>query len=340
MEDILNIAKNVCKEYGFYPISLSYPDMKINEHKTEKTKDYGYIIPGDKKTYIFENEDVYKNDYAVSKFGLTCKKGGWVCFRHLEIVSAYTLPLMNDIDECPKYSMVHYPKDIFSEIVKRKNELLENENLYNKFLDKLITHFKDNLTCSKMIDYVLNITNAKDVNNVLFIDSKVPIKPDYLSMLILIGLKLKFGMKCDVAYPVDYIYEETKVNTKKLYGKGFGYTKILSADIKSENEINSNQDEIINNIKLKKYDIIVYGSIKRSSYLFNMVSDIYPKEKIVCMYGEDINKYAKNFCNVYKDKCQLFVREIFWKKNYMEKVLDTLKFYLQIITIPKNWTGQ
>ncbi len=44
----------------------------------------------------FNDEEEYYNDIANSWFGLTCKKGGWDCLRHYEILASGTLLLFRD----------------------------------------------------------------------------------------------------------------------------------------------------------------------------------------------------------------------------------------------------
>lgn len=299
----MEIAEECFQKKGFYPISFSYPDFRIFESMKEKVKDYAHVIPGKKKTYVFRKEAKYLNDYAKSKFGLTHKKGGWDCFRHLEIMSTRCLPLMKDIGKCPKYNMIHYPKNLFQEIVDNEDKIKNDKDLYYEYINKIMIHFKKNLTLTSMIKYILNCVKVTP-KKVLFIDDSLPNKPDYMSVFTLIGLKLYFKNNCDVMFPVSYIYKDTRVRTKILYGRGFGYTKLFSKDYKN----NKNIEEIKNNIKNKYYNLIIYGSIKQSSIYFNLVLENYSKNKIICISGDDITR--RKIIQKYKDKSILFVREI------------------------------
>lgn len=47
----------------------------------------------------FQSEEDYYNDIQQSWFGLTCKKGGWDCMRHYEIIAAGTVLLFRDYDK-------------------------------------------------------------------------------------------------------------------------------------------------------------------------------------------------------------------------------------------------
>jgi len=50
----------------------------------------------------FTVEDDYYNDLSRSWFGLTCKKGGWDCLRHYEIIAAGSLLLFRDYHNKPR----------------------------------------------------------------------------------------------------------------------------------------------------------------------------------------------------------------------------------------------
>jgi hypothetical protein len=52
-------------------------------------------------TQKFDNENEYYKDLAESWFGLTCRKGGWDCLRHYEIMAAGTLLLFCDYNSKP-----------------------------------------------------------------------------------------------------------------------------------------------------------------------------------------------------------------------------------------------
>jgi len=61
-------------------------------------KDFG----GGFRHHIFNKEEDYYEDLSKSWFGLTCKKGGWDCLRHYEIIAAGSLLLFKDYDLKPK----------------------------------------------------------------------------------------------------------------------------------------------------------------------------------------------------------------------------------------------
>ena len=127
------------------PINFCIPKNLIVDLVPVKQKDYGYIIPGDLSTYIYNNQDEYYNDYAISYYGVTYKKGGWDCLRHYEILMNGCMPFFPGLQECPVNTMTLFPKMI----VHQNNEILKNSGLpenYNHVMQQLIDHTKKYLT--------------------------------------------------------------------------------------------------------------------------------------------------------------------------------------------------
>lgn len=63
----------------------------------KSVKDFG----GGFKHHIFTEEQDYYDDLSKSWFGLTCKKGGWDCLRHYEIIAAGSVVLFKDYNSKP-----------------------------------------------------------------------------------------------------------------------------------------------------------------------------------------------------------------------------------------------
>ena len=121
-----------------------------------KEKDYGSIIPGDKSTYIFFEEDKYYDDYRKSYFGLTVKKGGWDCLRHYEILMNGCIPYFPGLENCPLLTMTKFPKDIILET----NKMIDSKSLdLSRYIDlctQLIEYTRDNLITEKEASYVIS----------------------------------------------------------------------------------------------------------------------------------------------------------------------------------------
>jgi hypothetical protein len=104
--------------------------------------------------YLFDNEIDYYNDYRISKYGITKKKGGWDSMRHYEILANKCVPLFENIEECPEYTLTNLPKDILTKIKNRYPNITDNE--YEDYSSLLHTYTIENLTTDKLCKNILN----------------------------------------------------------------------------------------------------------------------------------------------------------------------------------------
>lgn len=139
------------------PISFAIPNCKLYYDLVNKNKDYAYIHPGSgdsdwpkdsRKTHIYDNEIDYYNDYRQAKFALTCKKGGWDCMRHYEILANKCIPIFTDIEYCPENTLTNFPKKILSDIKK-----LPGINIATRNENKFTFHGYDIIQGESTIDY-------------------------------------------------------------------------------------------------------------------------------------------------------------------------------------------
>lgn len=137
-----------------YPISFSFPTSKVN-FKKDKNKDKAFITPLDRKTYIYNDEESYYNDYRESRFGITLKKAGWDCLRHYEILGNGCIPLFINIGNCPENTMHDFPKQLCIDVLDDVKRLTP-ANLYDKFIFKFEEHFFKNNTTEAVAKYFIN----------------------------------------------------------------------------------------------------------------------------------------------------------------------------------------
>lgn len=139
-----------------FPISFSIPKEKIcdNIESIIKTKVLADYTPNFAFSYSYDKEEDYYNGYKESYFGLTCKKAGWDCMRHYEILANYCIPYFVNIENCPIHTMKTFPKDIL--IIS--NKMYENKDYSNYFeiLNKLFNYTKNNLTTEKVAENFIN----------------------------------------------------------------------------------------------------------------------------------------------------------------------------------------
>ena len=120
------------------PISFSIPECKILKKIPEKKKLLAHIIPGRLNTYIFSDESDYYLDYQDSVFGITCKKAGWDCLRHYEILANGCIPLFLDLHlEIPSSS--HFAKSsVFDNLINSISSIVQDILLISVILFKSI----------------------------------------------------------------------------------------------------------------------------------------------------------------------------------------------------------
>jgi len=337
-ELIILLAKECYQIYGFYPISFSY-HSEINNEIPEKDKLYSSIVPGECHTfgsssfmtynidnidnnrgfasnghYAFDNEESYYNEYKKSVFGLTKKRGGWDCNRHLEIMANKCIPLFDEffILNIPKYTMIHYPKKIFFEILRNRQAIINDKNLQNNYISRLTNHFNKFLTGQAMVKYMLNITGNSNAKNALFIDNMMsPNFTDYITIMTHNGLKMYFKQNCEIMYYGNhFLYRDSNANNNNMYGKGFTYSKKVPPEYKTDAEKNNidNVSNILENIKNHKYDVIVYGAIYHTTIHLDYITKYYKPNEIIGLDGGDYYQYSNDVLP-FKDKLTVFMRE-------------------------------
>jgi hypothetical protein len=266
-----------------YPISFSIPESKIIKDIPKKKKILAINIPGDFKTYIFTNENSFNKDYQNSICGVTQKKGGWDCLRHYQILANGCIPYFIDLENCPTTIMTHFPKEI---IIKAMNEVKSGTLNYNTTIALLLEYTRNNLTTKKMAEYVLRSIHITP-KNILFLSGRD--NPDYLQSLIFIGFKELYGLQC-VEFPkkdLEHIYDDYEDSTH-LCGKGFSYTNIIPANQKTD--IPTRDD-----IKNKKYDLIIYGNAYNERPFWDLVNIYYKPSEIVLLCGDDAHDVTNCF---------------------------------------------
>ena len=294
-----------------YPITFSISETKIMKRSNAKTKILSSLIPGDLRTYIYNTEIEYYNEYKSSIFALTKKKAGWDCLRHYEIIANGCIPIFLEIEKCPSKCIHMLPKQLLIEAhylyrclkdkqisLLTKEEHNRCEYLQNKFTEYL----RMNLTTKCIASYIFKKTGHTNVNKILYLSGSV--YPDYLRCLTLTGMKELLGKEA-YDYPrINHLYSDYK-DTHKLYGKGMSYANILDPSLHQEKTEETIKNEIIEH----KYDVIIYGSMHRGLPLYEFVNSHYKPDEVIFLDGED-----EHNCTMRKEHLDrghhVFVREL------------------------------
>ena len=289
--------------FGVWPISFSMHRSNILEPSEfhDRSDLVSPIVPG--YPYSFTNFAEYLETYARSHFAITHRKAGWDCFRHLEIMASGSAPLMLDAGDIPEFSMVHYPKHAFRQILTNARtggvpSLRGHEALY--------AFMAGYLTTQAMTHYLLQRTQIIDVNRVLFVDQQHPDAVDYLSTLTLIGLKEHFGQQCSPLFPAPWIYRDYDGDVSHLYGRGFGTTRLLDPDLRADNELSSTAEEL----RYQDFDSLVIGSISRNAELAEELARYFAPDRTIWMHGEDTPPLVEQVRFYRTFGTHLFVRSI------------------------------
>jgi hypothetical protein len=239
---------------------------------------------------------------------MTTKKAGWDCMRHYEILANNCIPYFQNIEECPSNTMALFDKKMFIEgyklYDKYKDRDINDLNLYElnecyQLIKKWLKFTKDNLTTTKIAEYILKKTNYNNVSKILFLSGNTG--EDYLSCVTLHGFKTLFKNNCHDYPKIQYLYKSCDTPNENLYGKSMSYSKLLNDDLHVDNL----DDSIEVDIKNHYYDIVIYH---RGMLLYDVVQKYYNNDEIILLCGEDLHNCEHN---KYTSKGHyVFVREL------------------------------
>jgi len=147
---------------GVHPISFAFPQEKISGLGTAKEKTIAGAKPVTGGQYTFTVESEYYQDYAQSYFGTTCRKGGWDCMRHYEIMAAGCVPIFEGVEHCPDTICTTMPKELLMAV----NVLIADNGIdwfttepgltvYAELQQQIFDHFVANCTTEALAEYVL-----------------------------------------------------------------------------------------------------------------------------------------------------------------------------------------
>ena len=283
-----------------FPLGYCMPDELILDKVPEKTSLWAEVIPGLKETYRFADEEKYYQMYADAQFAYTWKKSGWDCLRHYEILANGTIPVFPYLENCPKDTLYHLPKEL---IIQANKQLLpwknnpEYHSKYQKYAAAILEYCKENISCSSVATGFLKNLGAQPNQKILFLNCDTNV--NYSRELLFIGLsRIQESHKglC-YGYPkLDFLYDNFPLEkADKCYGKGFGYTRRLTSSLAST-ALPTTDEEVENSIKQGHWDFIVYGKMGTDEGVlgtaptcpfWKTVSEVYTKDQIAFVYGGD-----------------------------------------------------
>jgi len=305
-----------------YPVMFSFPREKVVESIPEKAKLLSDLIPGKIETYIYNTEQDYYNEYRKSLFATTTKKYGWDCLRHYEIIANGCIPYFPGIEECPKNTLALFPKELtlkgnalYGRLSNKTIEQLtpDERSECTQLIQQYLEHMRAKMTTAKMAQYILDTSNNGKASSILFLSAKT--YEDYLRCLTLHGFKQLFGAKCHDYPKIEHLYKTEGKDYTKHYGKGITYTNLLEQSAHDT----ASDATIEEDIKNKKYDIIIYGTswhknpAENNLYAagkpyYDLVKAAYKPEEVILLCGHDIHEC--DYPNEINTGHHIFVREL------------------------------
>lgn len=240
---------------GVWPVSFSSPRGRIWTGG-RRPRLLARIYPG--APYAFSDESSYLAEYRASHWGLTHRKGGWDCFRHIEVLFSGAIPLMPDADRIPASAMVHYPRRGLRELAERAAE--QGPFTSRSALEDLGRHATRWLTSEAMARYLLRVGGYRG-GGVLFVDPALPDQPDYLSLMTLVGLKQVLGPDVAEWRTTEYLYADHRHDPSRLYGRGFGYEGVLPPSARGRHHPEADLGALL--VRTRPA-LVVFGSIARA----------------------------------------------------------------------------
>ncbi|MGK6349757.1 hypothetical protein [Parapedobacter sp. DT-150] len=148
------------------PISFAIPKEKIIDNLKPKYRQWATNYPGRPYTYIYNREVDYYEDYRGSKYAVTCKKAGWDCLRHYEILANGCLLYFIDIENCPHDTLTTLPKTLLERIKVEVDQGSLSDERYDDYAGQLLQYTRDFLTTECLASYLLDELTKLDLQRV------------------------------------------------------------------------------------------------------------------------------------------------------------------------------
>lgn len=302
------IRNNTAALAEFQPICFSWPqtDLKLSA-SGNRNQEISHVIPW--HAYSFDSYSDYLEQYARSKYAMTFKKGGWDCFRHIEIMATNAIPFMPDIRYCPELTMHYYPKAL---MLRTLEVVRDGFDAFAELQSYQSEWFLQHLTSEQMSKKILE-TVGSIPKKIYFADPGLNSQPDYLSVQVYCGLKTLLGKEAVTAvHGAASVFEDWQGDATKLHGLGFGYTRLLpiSSRNSAESENPSTLGEIIKSAGTQ--DLIVIGDSSRNLEIAQRFSsDKSIRAKMIFLWGADQSPDRRERKWLARLNGMKFVREIY-----------------------------
>lgn len=301
------LAKACYAHYGVYPLNFSFPTVRVAPVTSGPRENFlSTTYPG--VPHSFDDWGQYLEEYRSSFFALSTKKGGWDTFRHLEILFSGAIPLMPSLGNASRFALAHYPKKLLSGILD--SLMTEGPAVPDEATQSFVSQWaKDNLTTRAMARYLVDVSGM-NTERVVFLDSSLPKRTDYLSAFSFIGLTEVLGKHVCAAFEPAFLFDDFHGDTNRLYGKGFGYTRVIPSGLRSTESLDHSAPLTDLVALARSASTLVVGNYDANRDLVGALleSGISP-DKFVCILGSDTPPDRALLRGIRRSGMTFFVRE-------------------------------
>ncbi|MFN3165692.1 MAG: hypothetical protein ACE37H_01365 [Phycisphaeraceae bacterium] len=277
-----------------YPISYAAPRELIVDRVPDKTEAVAGLMSKNKAggyRFTAGQQDAYYDQYRRAYFAVTRKRGGWDCLRHIEIMLNGCLPLLENLDACPPWTMTHYPKALLRSIADRYQRLADDEasdaadaidpSEYERDAWAILAHLRERQTTESIARDVLRWMGAADAKRVLFL---TPVrKPNYACDLLFHGLRSLLGAGCVDIYKRWWMFDSlVRERYRGLYGNGFTYAGMLP-------DIDVDRSDVRGAVRRRAFDLVVYGCVEYGTPYLGTVRRYYDRNQVALIDGGDLD---------------------------------------------------
>ena len=244
-----------------HPISFAYPTSRYERYRRLRAQPkvwaehegsgFSRVVPG--RAYGFQREADYMAEYASSFYAVTYRKAGWDCLRHLEILAAGALPYFVDLDLAPELTLHTFPKALVLRAMQlpgvpsqaavrhaikhglpiRLNRSTFDAGAYHRLRRSVLAHFESRMLTRSLPAQALIVPGAPSSHRLprIYMSSARSNGTDYLRDMMLIGLLEQPGrFVVHTNFDASHLFDDyPPAAAAALYGRGFTYTRALSA---------------------------------------------------------------------------------------------------------------
>lgn len=302
-------APIVCDGLEYYSGYFSIPRENIIVAPHVKKQDWAIVIPGRKETYVFRQEEKYREDLERSRFAITRRRYGFETNRNLEILAAGAIPYFCGIERLPRVgTLKNLPLQLMRMVTKWPGVSVScnppkkavghaidvkrfNGTAYNIVVEKMLNYTRTFMNTAYQSMYILSATSLKTLpKSVLVLWAS-----HYTILLtgVIHGLR-ELGVRVEDVPRRAEVYkgpgcEEARAQT---YAKGWFFF------CKASESKGLSRKNISTRILSKEFDVVIISITDTLTYYmkdpfqqvpyYKEILESYPRDRIVVLNDADL----------------------------------------------------